>query len=52
MPIYEFYCPDNNRLYTFFARNAEQAARIPLCPDNPGFGMERYPPIGKPVAGS
>lgn len=41
MPIFEFYCPDNYRLYTFFARNAEQAARIPLCPDNPGFRMER-----------
>lgn len=41
MPIFEFYCPDNNRIYSFFARNAEQAARIPICPDNPGFRMER-----------
>lgn len=41
MPIFEFYCPDNNRIYSFFARNAEQAKRIPLCPDNPTFRMER-----------
>ena len=41
MAIFEFYCPDNNRIYSFFARNAEQAKCIPRCPDNPAFHMER-----------
>ena len=39
MPIYEFYCPDNHKIYQFFARNAEQAEQIPTCPDNPDFKM-------------
>lgn len=39
MPIYEFYCPDNHKLYQFYARNAEQAEHIPKCPDNPDFKM-------------
>lgn len=43
MPIFEFYCPDNNRIYTFFARNREQAERIPKCPDNPEFRMIKIP---------
>jgi putative FmdB family regulatory protein len=39
MPIYEFYCPDNHKVYQFFARNAEQAERIPKCPDNADYRM-------------
>ncbi|MCZ6671844.1 MAG: cytochrome C [Verrucomicrobia bacterium] len=39
MPIYEFYCPDNHKIYQFFARNSEQAKRIPLCPDNAEYRM-------------
>lgn len=41
MPIYEFYCPDNNRIYSFFARSLAYAGKLPRCPDNPKFKMER-----------
>lgn len=39
MPIYEFYCPDNHRIYQFFAKTREQAEQTPVCPDNPSFRM-------------
>lgn len=39
MPIYEYYCPDNNRIYQFFAKTLEQAKETPKCPDNPEFRM-------------
>lgn len=41
MPIYEFYSPDTNRIYSFFARGFSQAKKIPRCPDRPGARMER-----------
>lgn len=41
MPIYEYYCPDNHKIYQFYARNSKQADRIPRCPDNAGFRMEK-----------
>ena len=39
MPIYEFYSPDNHKVYQFYARNAGQAEQTPSCPDNPEFRM-------------
>jgi len=39
MPIYEYYCPDNNRIYQFFAKTLAQAQSVPKCPDNPAFRM-------------
>ena len=41
MPIYEFFCPDNNKLYSFLARSAGYAGRIPRCPEDPSFRMQR-----------
>jgi hypothetical protein len=41
MPIYEFYCPANNRIYQFFARTIAQGRTVPPCPDNPAFPMKR-----------
>ena len=41
MPIYEFYCPDNHRIYSFFARSLRYAGKTPRCPDNPKHRMER-----------
>jgi len=41
MPIYEFYCPDNHKVYQFFARTSSYADTIPTCPDNPDFRMVR-----------
>ena len=39
MPIYEYYCPDNNKIYQFFAKRLAQGATIPRCPDNPAHRM-------------
>lgn len=41
MPIYEFYSPDTNRIYTFFARSLAQGRATPRCPDDPAARMER-----------
>jgi hypothetical protein len=41
MPIYEFYCPDNNTIYSFYARSLMQAGKTPRCPADPAFRMER-----------
>ena len=41
MPIYEFYCSDNNRIYSFFARSLAYAGKTPRCPDNPKHQMKR-----------
>jgi len=41
MPIYEFYSPDTNRIYSFFARSLAQGQLTPRCPDNPNARMER-----------
>jgi hypothetical protein len=41
MPIYEFYSPDTNRIYSFFARTVAHGGQIPRCPDRPGARMER-----------
>jgi hypothetical protein len=41
MPIYEFYSPDTNRIYSFFARSLAQGRAVPRCPDDPSARMER-----------
>jgi hypothetical protein len=41
MPIYEFYCPDNHRIYQFYARTLAQGRKAPPCPDNPAFRMQK-----------
>lgn len=41
MPIYEFYCPDNNKLYSFYARSLAFSAKTPRCPENARFRLER-----------
>jgi hypothetical protein len=41
MPIYEFYSPDTNRIYSFFARSLTQGQLTPRCPDNPQARMKR-----------
>lgn len=51
MPIYEFYCPDNNTVYQFLARSLAYGDQVPKCPDNPHFRLEkqvsRFAIIGK-----
>lgn len=41
MPIYEFYSPDTNRIYSFFARSLAQGQKTPRCPDKARARMER-----------
>jgi hypothetical protein len=41
MPIYEFYCPENHRIYQFYARSVAQGKVVPKCPDNPKFRMQK-----------
>ncbi|MCX7869607.1 MAG: hypothetical protein N2322_06615 [Terrimicrobiaceae bacterium] len=41
MPIYEFYSPDTNKIYSFFARSLSMAEKTPRCPDRPGARMQR-----------
>ena len=41
MPIYEFFCPDNRRIYSFFARSLRFADTVPRCPDHPKWRMEK-----------
>lgn len=63
MPIYEFYCPDNHTVYQFLARSLAHQGRIPRCPDDPAYtlqkqisrfaivGKAREPTEGDPFAG-
>ncbi len=41
MPIYEFYCPQNHRIYQFYARTLAQVNAIPKCPENPKYEMRK-----------
>ncbi|GAB5561153.1 MAG: zinc ribbon domain-containing protein [Synoicihabitans sp.] len=41
MPIYEFFCPDNNTVYQFYAKSVAQGETIPPCPANPKFRMQK-----------
>src|SRR5687767_6438860 len=41
MPIYEFFCPQLNKIYSFYARSLALAGKTPRCPDNPKYRMER-----------
>lgn len=58
MPIYEFYSPDNHKIYSFLARSMAWRDKTPRCPDDPKFRMERrvsrfafVKGVGEPVAG-
>lgn len=39
MPIYEYYCPDNHRIYQFYAKTLSQGKTVPKCPENPRYRM-------------
>jgi hypothetical protein len=41
MPYYEFYCSKNHRIYTFFARSLAHAGKVPRCPDNLEWSLEK-----------
>lgn len=39
MPIYEYYSPDTNKIYSFYAKTLAQGQRVPKCPDDPEARM-------------
>jgi hypothetical protein len=41
MAIYEFYSPDTNKIYRFFAKTFAQKDIIPKCPDGDQFIMKK-----------
>jgi hypothetical protein len=41
MPIYEFYSPATNKLYSFYARTLGYRDKTPRCPDGVGLPMQR-----------
>ena len=41
MPIYEYYCPDNHKIYQFYAKTLAQGQTVPKCPDGSGLKMEK-----------
>jgi hypothetical protein len=41
MPIYEFYCPDNHKVYSFFARSLAYGSELPRCPDGDHLRMQK-----------
>jgi hypothetical protein len=41
MPIYEFYSPDTNKIYSFLARSLSYADKTPCCPDGKKYRMEK-----------
>lgn len=41
MPIYEFYSPDTNKIYSFYAKTLAQGRIVPKCPDDPKARMKK-----------
>lgn len=41
MPIFEYYCPDNHTVYRFFARRTGMDKKVPRCPADPRFKLEK-----------
>ena len=41
MPIYEYYCSRNNKIYSFYAKTHSRAESIPRCPENARYRMEK-----------
>ena len=41
MPIFEYYSPDTNKIYAFFARGSVPSGALPRCPDGDHFAMKK-----------
>jgi len=41
MPIYEFYSPNTNKIYSFYSRSLKNADASPSCPDGKKFEMRK-----------
>ncbi len=41
MPIYEFFSPNTNKIYSFYSRRLISSKDVPNCPDGKNFPMEK-----------
>lgn len=41
MPIYEFFCPENNTTYSFLAKSLSYGDKTPRCPDDARFTLQK-----------
>ncbi|MBC2606071.1 cytochrome C [Pelagicoccus albus] len=41
MPIYEFFCSENNTTYSFLAKSMAYGDKVPRCPANPAFKLQK-----------
>lgn len=41
MPIYEYYCRENNTIYSFLAKSLSYQNVTPRCPENTAYFMEK-----------
>ena len=41
MPIYEFYSPDLQKIYSFFSHKVRSSDEVPTCPDGEQVSMQR-----------
>ena len=41
MPIYEFYSPDLQKIYSFFSHKVRSTDEIPRCPDGEQLSMQK-----------
>ncbi len=41
MPIYEFFCKENNTIYSFLAKSLALKDAVPKCPDNANYSMDK-----------
>lgn len=41
MPIYEYYSPDTNKIYSFYAKTLAQGRTVPKCPDDAQARMRK-----------
>ncbi len=51
MPIFEYYCPTNNRIYSFFARRPGMGDAVPRCPDGDELPMQKVISSFAPLKG-
>jgi hypothetical protein len=41
MPIYEYYCENNNKIYSFLIKSPALRSITPQCPDHPEFTLQK-----------
>jgi hypothetical protein len=41
MPIYEFFSPNTNKIYSFYSRTMSIGNHVPVCPDGKNYKMKK-----------